>query len=212
METETLNLTTLICDSLNSIFFKFFSSIDNTAYSVLDDILFLDSDIVSGSKFQQIFGTDSTNGLLLLANSLIFGIVLFYILRFALSHLIYSKIDSPYQFIFKCIIFIACMNSSLWICEKIINFVSLVSDSICEIGYLINGSEITFSNLINNINSALYTEIETFNIFSFDRNIEIIHNTRHALHHDCLLCSLYHVQNPDIAIPFCLFVFDQQSI
>lgn len=168
METQTINLTSLICDSLNTIFFKFFSSIDNTIYSTLDDILFINSDIVNNSKFQQIFGTNSSNGILLIANSLIIGIVIFYILNFAISHLIYSKINSPYQFIFKCIIFIACMNSSLWICEQIINLVSILSDSICEIGYMINGFEINFSTLINNINSSLYPSLENFDIFSFD--------------------------------------------
>ena len=168
METQTLNLTDLICDSLNSIFSKFFSSIDNTTYSVLDDILFLDSSIISEPKFQQLFGTDSTNGLLLLANSLIFGVVLFYIIKFALSHLIYSKIDSPYQFIFKCIIFICCMNSSFWICEKILDLTKLISDGICEIGFSITGSQISFSGLMDKINSALYLSPETFSIFSFD--------------------------------------------
>ena len=168
MENETINLSSLICDTLNSIFFKIFSSIDNTIYSNLDNILFINSDIINDFKFQQLFGTDPTNGLLLLANSLIFGIVLFYILNFVVSHLIYSKIDSPYQFIFKCIIFIACMNSSLWICEKLVDFISIFSDFIREIGYSLTGFEINFSNLINDINSALYPSLETFDIFSFD--------------------------------------------
>ncbi len=165
---ETINLSNLICDSLNSIFFKIFSSIDNTIYSNLDNILFINSDIINNLKFQQIFGTDSSNGLLLLANSLIFGIVLFYILSFAVSHLIYSKIDSPYQFLFKCIIFATCMNSSLWICENLIYLITTLTDFIREIGSSINGFEITFSNLINHINSTLYPTIETFDIFSFD--------------------------------------------
>lgn len=168
MDNETINLTSIICDSLNSIFFKFFSSIDNTVYSYLDNILFIDSDIINPNKFQQLFGTDSSNGFLLIANSLVFGIVLFYILRFATSHLIYSKIDSPYQFAFKCVIFIACMNSSLWICQQIINLISLLSDSIRELGSFINGYEINFSNLIDKINYELYLSIETFDIFSFD--------------------------------------------
>lgn len=168
MESETLNLSSLICDSLNSIFFKIFSSVDNTIYSNLDNILFINSDLIHDFKFQQLFGTSSGDGLLLIANSLIFGIVLFYILNFAISHLIYSKVDSPYQFLFKCIIFIACMNSSLWICEKIIDFVAILSDSIREIGASISGFEIHFSNLINQINSALYASLETFTIFSFD--------------------------------------------
>ena len=174
MDNQTLNLTTLICDSLNHIFFKLFSSIDNTIDSTLDDILFIRSDMIENSNFRQLFGTDTTNGLLSIANSLIFGILLFYVFRFALSHLTYSKIDSPYQFIFKCIIFIACMNSSFWICEKIIDFIALLSDSICELGNSLTGHHINFSNLISQINSALYPSPETFDLFSLDGILKMI--------------------------------------
>ncbi len=168
METETVNLTTLICDSLNHIFFKIFSSIDNTIYSNLDNILFIQPGSIHDAKFEQLFGTDLGNGLLLLANSFIFGILIFYLLHFTMSHLIYSKIDSPYQFFFKSIIFIACMNSSLWICEGIIDLVAYVSDFIRELGLSVTGAEINFANLINHINSSLYSNVETFTIFSFD--------------------------------------------
>ena len=168
METETVNLITLICDSLNHIFFKIFSSIDNTIYSNLDNILFIQSSNIHDSKFEQLFGTSLGNGILLLANSFILGILIFYILQFTLSHLIYSKIDSPYQFIFKSIIFIACMNSSLWICEGMIDLVAYISDFIRELGFSVTGFEINFSNLINHMNSILYPNAETFTIFSFD--------------------------------------------
>lgn len=124
--------------------------------------------MINNNKFQQFLGTDFNNGLLLLANSLILGILIFYILHFTVSHLIYSKIDSPYQFLFKSVIFIACMYSSLWICEGLIHLFSMITDYIREIGYSITGSEITFSNLINTIHSNLYPSIENFTIFSFD--------------------------------------------
>ena len=168
MEQPLIDLTELICDSINSIFFKFFSSIDNTIYSNLDSILFINSDITNNLKFQQFFGTDSSNGLLIIVNSLIIGLVLFYVLKFVVSHLIYNKVDSPYQFIFKCIIFISCANSSFWICKQAINLVSIVTQLIQDIGYNVTGYEIKFSTLINNINSALYTSLQLFDIFTFD--------------------------------------------
>ena len=168
MEEQTLDLTEIICDSLNSIFFKFFSSIDNTIYSNLDSILFINSDITDNLKFQQFFGNDSHNGLLIIINSLIIGLVLFYVLNFAVSHLIYTKVDSPYQFIFKCIIFVICSYSSFWLCKQAINFVYILTGIIREIGYSITGYEISFSGLIENINSALYTSLQVFDIFTFD--------------------------------------------
>lgn len=174
MENEITYATDVLCHTFNTIFSNIFSSIDTTINHILDNLLFIHSDITDTFKFQQLFGTDSTNGLLLIANSLLLGIILFYIFHFALSHLIYLKIDSPYQFIFKCIIFIACTNSSLWLCEKLIYFISLVSDSICEVGSLIHGCEISFSHLTDTINSSLYVGTETFELFSFDGILKLI--------------------------------------
>ena len=159
---------------MNTIFLKLFSSIDNTVYSTLDNILFIHSGILKPIKFQQLFGTDASNGFLLIANSLIFGIILFYVIYFAISHLIYSHVDSPYQFLFKCVIFITCANSSLWICERFINLVAILSGAICEIGYSISGTEISFASLINYINEILYPNIENFNIFSIDGILKLV--------------------------------------
>ena len=174
MENTTIYLSDLICNCLNSIFLKFFSFFDATIYSNLDNLLLIRPTIVDNLKFQKLFGTDASNGFLLIAHSLIFGIILFYVLHLVISHLIYSKIDSPYQFIFKCIIFITCMNCSLWICKQIIYLVSLISESICQIGYFNYGIETNFSNLIDSINSALCLSSETFEIFSLDGIIKLL--------------------------------------
>ena len=103
---ETINLTELIFNSINELFTKLFSSVDNTIYSLLDDIIFIDTNILSESLFQKLLGT-SNSGILLICNSLILGIILYYSINYLLSHLTYSKIDSPKQFVFKSIIFIA---------------------------------------------------------------------------------------------------------
>lgn len=174
MNSETINLTNLICDAINTIFFKIFSSIDNTIYGTLDNVLWINSDIVDNSKFLEIFGNSSTDGFLLIANSLILGIILFYVINFSISHLTYSKVDSPYQFIFKCIIFIACTNSSLWICKNIIYLVCLITDSIREIGFIINGFEMNFLNFIEHMNLIIYPNSEEFNIFSFNGILKLL--------------------------------------
>ena len=113
-------------------------------------------------------GTSSSSGLLLICNSLILGFILYYAINYLISHLTYSKIDSPKQFIFKAIIFIAIMNSSLWICEQIINIISLINLAIHNIGDSLFHSTIDFSHFIDNINKSLYISGNNFNIFSFD--------------------------------------------
>lgn len=167
-EQTTINLSDIIFNSLNDLFSNLFSSIDNSIYSVLDDIIFIKPDILANSKFEQILGTSSSNGILLIANSLILGFIIYYSINYLISHLTYSRIDSPKQFIFKAIIFIALMNSSIWICEQIINIVYLISNNISKLGENLFNININFSNFIENINKTVYMQNSEFNIFSFD--------------------------------------------
>ena len=168
MNEENINLTEIILNSINELFSKLFSSVDNSIYSVLDDITFVNPDILSNSAFQKILGSSSSEGILLICNSLILGFIIYYSINYLISHLTYSKIDSPKQFIFKCIIFIAIMNSSFWICEEIISIISIITNGISEIGLDLFNSKINFSNFINNINKNIYLSQYSFSIFSFD--------------------------------------------
>ena len=72
-----MNLTDVIIKTINSIFQTLFSSIDNSIYSFLDDIVFVDSNILSDLFMQKVFGTNSSNGILLIVNSLLVGFLLF---------------------------------------------------------------------------------------------------------------------------------------
>lgn len=168
MEEEKINLTEVILNSINELFSQMFSSIDNTIYSTLDDLTFISPDILQNNSFQDILGTSATEGILLICNSLILGFIIYYAINYLISHLTYSKIDSPKQFIFKAIIFIAIMNSSLWICEQIINLIYIINSCISDIGLSLFNTSITFSNFIDNINQNIYSSGDILNIFSFD--------------------------------------------
>ena len=80
------NVTTIIIETINTILQNLFSSIDNSLYSILDDITFISSDIINDSYFEKILGTSSSNGVLLIANSLLFGFVLYYSIMYIFSH------------------------------------------------------------------------------------------------------------------------------
>ena len=168
---ETLaqtNLPELIKDTINSIFSDLFSSIDNSLYSILDDITFINSDIVSDSYFQNIFGTSSTTGILLISNYLLFGFILYYAINLLFSHYSYSEVQKPSQYIFRTIIFVIIMNSSYFLCEQFINLNSYVSLAIREIGENIFGKEICFNSLIKELNQIISIQGNSFNIFSLD--------------------------------------------
>ena len=165
---NTFNLTDAIKQSLNELFSNLFSSVDNNIYSLLDKLAFINTSIIDEPSINKLLGDNISNGILLICNSLILGFILYYAINYLFSHLIYNRIQRPAQFIFKCIIYITLMNSSLWICKKIINIISIITDLIKTLGHTAFNTDISFLNLIDKTNSILYLSSADFNIISFD--------------------------------------------
>lgn len=165
---EEVNITEVIINAINSIFQTIFSSIDNNLYSILDDITFINTDILNGSYFRNIFGTSTTNGILLIANSLILGFLLYYCTKLLLSNFLITQVERPTSFIFKLIIYGICMNASIFICEQFIFFSSCLSSSIQELGGNLFNTSLSFSNLVYKLNTMIQIEENSFTIFSID--------------------------------------------
>ena len=163
---DNSNVTQTIISTINNIFEQLFSSIDNNLYSTFDKITFINSDILKDNYFRNIFGTSTTNGILLIANSLLIAIIIYFAIKYFLAHFTYSKIESPKQFIFKLIIFGICMNFSYFLLEKFLDLFYDISLSIQNIGESIFQKNISFSTLINTINSTIYIGGASINIFS----------------------------------------------
>lgn len=157
-----------ISETINSLFSSLFSSIDNNIYSVLDDIIFIDTDILNDKFISSVFGTSTTKGLLLISNSLLLGFAIFYIIRYAYSHYSMTQTEQPFQFLFKIFIFAILSNSSYFICEQIININSLISLAIREVGENIFNCNISFSELILRLNNIISNNSSTLNVFSLD--------------------------------------------
>lgn len=167
MEENTISLTDIIKTSINDILSQIFSSIDNNLYSILDNLAFVDTSILENKYILKILGTSFSDGILLLCNSLFFGFLLYYAANYLISHLTFSKIDSPLQFIFKSVIFLIFMNSSLFICSQIINIVSISSSFILHIGEITFNKTISFTSFISNLNELSYISNNSLDIFSF---------------------------------------------
>lgn len=166
--TSTTNISQVIISTINNLLNTLFSSIDNSVYSTLDDLSFINTDIFNNSIFQKLFGNNSNNGLLIIANSLLVAVCIYYCFKLIYSYFTGIPIDKPYQFIFKLLIFGIFINCSYFICEFFIYFTSLISDAIREVGQNILGEKISFSNLIENLNSVIKIDSSSINIFSFD--------------------------------------------
>ena len=165
---ETTDITQTIINTINTIFENLFSSIDNNLYSVLDDITFISSDILYDKNFENIFGTSTSNGILLIANSLLLGFILYYALKYLMSHFTYTPTERPFSFIMKLILFGIAMNFSFFIMDFLLNLASNISLAIRNVGENLLGKSICFSGLIQTINTTVSVDTSSINIFSID--------------------------------------------
>ena len=162
------NITSTIITTINTILENLFASIDNNLYTILDDITFISSDIINDSYFEKLLGTSASNGLLVIANSLLFGFILYYAIKLLFSHFTYNGIETPSQFVLKCIIFCICINSSYFIIEQVLNLTSYISLAIRGIGEDLFNKNICFSELILDINNFISIKTSSLDIFSLD--------------------------------------------
>lgn len=161
------NITSSIINTINTIFTNLFSSIDNNIYNVLDDITFVSSDILYDSYFEKILGTSSSNGILLISNSLLFGFILYYSIKYLLAHFTYKSVENPLQFVFKVIIFGICINFSYFLIKIYLDLISNVTLAIRGIGEDLFNKNICFSELILEVNNTIFMNT-SLNIFSLD--------------------------------------------
>lgn len=167
MENST-NITQIIIDTINFIFETLFSSIDNNLYSVLDDITFINSDILYDKNFENLFGTSTSHGILLIANSFLLAFIIYYAIRYLVAHFTYTPIETPFSFIIKLVLFGIGMNFSFFILELILNLIANVSFAIRSIGETLFQKNICFSELITTINTNIAIDTNSLNIFSLD--------------------------------------------
>lgn len=162
------NVTQIIIETINTIFETLFSSIDNNLYGVLDKVTFICPDILNDKNFENIFGTSTSNGILLIANSLLLAYILYFSIRYLISHFTYSRTETPGSFVLKLILCGICMNFSFFIIEFVLDLNYNLTLAIRSLGQNLFGKEISFSQLISIINSNVSTGASSINIFSID--------------------------------------------
>lgn len=165
---ESNNIIDVISTTINTIFSNLFSSIDNELYGIIDDIIFIDKDIITDSHFENIIGSNASEGILLICNALIIGVLLYYGISLLFSHLTFSENIRPTAFIFRVIIFSILLNFSPFICELLIELISNISIAIRNIGEVLFNKEICFSSLIQQLNNVITLNSADFNIFSLN--------------------------------------------
>ena len=162
---DAINLPVQFMQSFSLAAANLFASIDSNIYSILDDIVFVNSDILNDTFINKILGNSPTSGLLLLCNSLLFGFIIYYIISLILSHIVLYKLQTPYQFVCKLIVISIIINNSQNLCSFLLDLSSNISLAIRSLGEEIFQSEICFSALENKFNYYIDTS-DSFNLFS----------------------------------------------
>lgn len=168
MEDTQINIVEAITQTINNLFSNLFSSIDNSLYTVLDDLLFIGPNLFNDSNLAKILGDFNSNGLILICNSLLLGFTLYYACFLLLSHFTFSQVQNPVQFIFKLFLSAIAINYSLFIVEQFITLFSNISLAIREVGENIFNENICLATFIEKFNSTVYLEDTQLNIFSLD--------------------------------------------
>lgn len=164
----------LIINTINTIMSNLISSIDNKIYADLDNIVFINKDILSTAFFKNILGS---NGLVYLADSFLVGFALYYIVKLYYSNYNEIPIERPYQFFFKMFTFALVIHFSYFICEQVLNLNYLISSSIKEICSDLSNEDVSFTSLIRNINNnASYSNL-SFDLFSIQGIVQSITTT-----------------------------------
>ena len=171
---NTNDITQTIIDTINTIFEHLFSSIDNNLYDVLDNVTFISSDILRDSNFETIFGTSASNGILLIANSLLLGFLLYYAIRYLMAHLTFTQSELPFRFLIKLILCGIFMNFSFSCLELFLDLNNNISLAIRSLGEHMFNKEICFSELITTINTQMAIDTNSLNLFSLDGLIKSI--------------------------------------
>ena len=162
------DIVNIIIQTINTIFSNLFSTIDNSVYNELDNYVFIDSSIIENTFFEKMLGANGKNGLIFLADAMIVGIALFYIVRYFYLNLIDTTVEKPSKFIFKLFIFALLINFSYFIFDQILNINSLISTGIRDIGSNIVNKNISFSELISELNKSIISSSAELNVFSLD--------------------------------------------
>lgn len=142
------------------------SSVNENLYTYLDDLVFIDGRITKSITFA--IGGGPTTGINLICNALIYGILLYYAISYLLSHITFSKVESPVQFIFKLLLCALALNTSEYICSGLIFICSHIAEMIRELGNYFFRFDVSFASFLKDVLPADYFTSNSFSLFSFD--------------------------------------------
>ena len=102
--TQTINVTQVVLNTINTLCESLFSSINKTVFPEIDRLIFLNEDLTSSTYMERIIGTNFNMGLLVLAEFFLSAFVLYYAIRRFTSYYSGQQVESISKF-FKYFLF-----------------------------------------------------------------------------------------------------------
>lgn len=164
----------IVFEIVNNFLDKAVVSITNDFMPILDEIVFLSPQNIGFNNEGNIMGNMSqfADILLIIANSLIFGALIYYGIRSVFSYFLSREVDNPWRVVIRIIIIGILMNVAYFVCYQAIYIISEITDIIRrEIGYNI----LSFENLNKIVNDLIepVESSEDMNFFSVEGMISI---------------------------------------
>lgn len=160
------SITNSLVYSINNMFSNLLASINENLYEWLDDLVFIKPTITKTVHY--IVGDNPTSGINLICNALIYGLLLYYAISYLLSHITFSQIERPIQFIFKLLLCAIALNTSEYICSGLISICSTIAEIIREMGEHFLLGDISFASFVDDVLPKEYFSSNSFSLFNFD--------------------------------------------
>lgn len=161
------NIPKVLNEAISDLINNLLVSVDNSIFSVLDELTFIDSSLLNDKYFISLF--TKSFSLVSLCKVLLFGVIIYYSISYLISFLTCSNFQKPVSFLTKLFFSAVLIHFSSYICEYIINFFDILTDILREFGVFLFSTKISFSLIYERIQDLFLSNLpSSFNFFSFD--------------------------------------------
>lgn len=161
------NIPEVLNNVISSLINGLLTSVDNNVFSILDELVFVNTSILKGKYFMSIF-TNSFS-IVSLSKALLFGVLIYYAISYLFSHLVCKNFQKPFHFLTKLFFSALLIHFSSSICEYIIWFFDLLTNILRDLGVFLFSFNLSFTLIHQRINALFQTlPADSLSFFSFD--------------------------------------------
>lgn len=161
------NIPEVLNNAISSLINNLLVSVDNNVFSILDELVFVDTSILTNKYFISFF--TKSFSIISLSKALLFGVLIYYAISYLFSFLTCNNFQKPIQFLTKFFFSAILIHFSSSICEYIIYFFDLLTDILRDLGVILFSIQLSFSLIYERISTLFLSDLSgAFSLFSFD--------------------------------------------